>query len=167
MIADISRRPMRSVTAAMLLGVVLSSGCRHRATPAPAPAPAKWEYCWWTVLVTTLPLDSVATRFERAFLATGHTGVNRMRIADTAWTLAGLAPIDSVTRATYSARAVAFRQGDTTRFRYYVAVSPPTDSAANRIALCGTIARAAAIPTMTYRRDPNADDSLAVWNRVP
>ncbi|MEP6691755.1 MAG: hypothetical protein ABJD07_11410 [Gemmatimonadaceae bacterium] len=143
---------------------------------SPLPATSKWEHCWWTVLATLLPPDTVASRFQRAFVAMGQTGATRKHSADTASAHGGPAPLDSLYGgAILESRAVAFRQGDTTRFRYFVAITPPvvaqsaprTVPAPSHIAVCGAIAKAAAVPTLMYRRSPNADDSLPVWTRIP
>jgi hypothetical protein len=152
-------------TALIALAALTSTACRRTpaAAPAPAAAPLDEEYCWWAVLRTTLPPDTVAARFERAFAAVGLAGGGWTRRGDTAWAHAGLPG------ARYASRAVAYRRGDSTHFRYYVAGAPglaPRDSAPNVVALCGRIARAAAIPTSTPA-SPTGDESLSVWRRRP
>lgn len=178
-----SRRPSSSsaFTAALLaLGTALGTGCRHRAAAAPpTPAPATEEYCWWTLLRTSLPPDSVAARFQRGYAAAGLTGAAWTSRADTAWARAGPTPLAGSPGPSYASRAVAFRQGDSTSFRYFVTVAPPASRAGrapaadsgtrwmNHMGLCGTVARAAGVLWSTPRRPPNAEDSLAVWARVP
>jgi hypothetical protein len=127
---------------------------------------------------TSLPPDSVVIHFQRGFALAGMTGGTRVRSADTAWAHAGpTAIVGEPAGGMYEARAVAFLQGDSTLFRSYVAITAPRGGWAQpadsgrlggrRIELCSEIARGAAIASTRPRRDPNAEDSLKVWTRVP
>lgn len=76
--------------------------------------------------------------------------------------------------ATYSARVVAFRQGDTTLFRHFVAVTPPVprrgtpgdapNPAGLRIGFCGALRRAAAVHGAAPGQ-PDGEEKLPVWSR--
>jgi hypothetical protein len=160
--------------------VMLTLACHRQGIVSEAPyerVPSSWTYCWWTLLLTELPPDSVVARFNRAYVATGQLHATSTQHGDTAWTRAGPTPfeVDS-SHATYWSRVVAFRQNDTTRFRYYVAIMPPSrewrqaadssEANSNNIPICARIAKAAAIPTWVPRRDPNWEDSLTVWDRI-
>ncbi len=175
------RRSPSAATVLMMVIAGLSAGCHHRAVTIraqPALAGPSENYCWWTLLRTALPPDSVAARFQLGFTAIGLTGATWTRSADTVWVHAGPTPLErGLTGAMYAGRAVAYRQGDSTNFRYYVAIAPPaqeqaqTGSAGERplpnVELCGQIAQASAIPSSRPRRDPNGEDSLEVWRRRP
>ena len=159
----------RFASAFVMLAALAGAGCRRKpAAAAPTPAPLDEEYCWWAVLRTTLPPDTVAARFERAFAAVGLTGGGWTRQGDTAWAHAG--PTAGQPGAPYASRAVAYRRGDSTHFRYYVGIAAarlaPPDSAPTLIPLCGRIARAAAVPTSTPA-SPTGEESLPVWRRRP
>ena len=169
-----------SLLVAMMLVAVSAIGCqRSRAAvrPTAAAVPTSWEHCWWAVLRTVLPPDSVAVRFHRGFSAAGLSGGTWTQRADTAWAHAGPLALGAGTAAmTYESRAVAYRRGDSTHFRYYVGntrnaagASRPTDSlelGRRRIALCAEIARGAAIP-MSVPRAPTGEEALDVWTRIP
>ena len=124
---------------------------------------------------TPLPVDTVGGRFARAFASVGLTGVRFQRIGDTVLVRGGPTELDDATgRARYASRAVAYQHGDSTRLRWYVAVAPRADGVtadsstlgARTIPFCGQIGKAVAISGfMTH--DPTADDSIAVWDRVP
>lgn len=165
----------------LILTAALAAGCRRRVAAAPARVQLVEEHCWWAVMRSTLPPDSVAARFERAFTAVGLTGAARTRQADTAWAHAGPTLLGGPSGATYAGRAVAYWHGDSTHFRYYLAAGParagraqpaadtvdPSSNPASgrRIALCGEIARAAAIGG-SVPRDPTGDEGLDVWTRT-
>jgi hypothetical protein len=135
------------------------------------------EHCWWAAFRTVLPPDSVAARSARAYTALGLTGARWARLADTAWATAGPTALadgaGGVAGGVYAARVVAFRRGDTTVFRPFVAArargAVGADSAgpgALTISFCGAIGRAAQAGG-TAPRDPEPDDSLAQWRRRP
>jgi hypothetical protein len=105
----------------------------------------------------------------------GFTGSEWQRSADTAWARAGPTPLArGLAGAAYESRAMAYWHGDSTHFRWYVAVAPPPrgwahpdDSlAVNRVGLCGEISRAAAVHGLAPG-SPTGDESLAVWRRRP
>jgi hypothetical protein len=69
---------------------------------------------------------------------------------------------------------VAYRHGDTTRFRHFIAArlpaqATPDDSArlsSRRIGLCGELGRLSATHG-TAPREPNGEETLDVWTRRP
>jgi hypothetical protein len=170
----------RNTTALVLLAGAAFISCRRQTAPVPpAPAVAQWphdEHCWWTSIHTALPVDTVGGRFARAFSSVGLTGIVSQRIGDTVLVRGGPTELlDAKGRALYASRAVAYQLGDSTRFRWYLSVAPRADGAgsvdsSNRgdrsIPFCGQIGKAVAISGM-MTRDPTADDSIAVWDRVP
>jgi len=169
--------------AALLVLVSLGGGCRGPARTAPVPLPSQWQYCWWTVIRSTLPPDSVASRFRRAFITVGLTGVHWTKSADTIWVRAGpvplLPPFDMATDgATYWSRVVAFSHGDSTHFQLYTAITAPprgwghvADSGhiatGHQFAACEAIARAAEVRWIRRLGDPGEEEKLPVWSRVP
>lgn len=175
--------------AAVLLCVVGAGGACHRLVNdvvAPMPPPADWHYCWWTVIRSTLPADTVAAHFRRAFVTVGLRGVRWLRSSDTIWVRAGPAPVlptelpfDTVTHgATYWSRVAVFQAGDSAHFRLYTAIVPPpggwpprTDSSGGPVqhefAACEAIARAAEVRWIRRPGDPGGEERLPVWARVP
>jgi hypothetical protein len=157
---------------------VLGAGCRrHPARTVPIRPQLEEEYCWWAVLRSPLPPDSVAARFQRAFTTVGLTGATWTRSADTAWARAGPTSLGGrYAGATYESRAVAYWRGDSTHFRHYVAIgqrpegwAPAADTVSfggRLIGLCADIARAAAIPT-SVPRTLTGEETLPVWRRRP
>jgi hypothetical protein len=143
-----------------------------RPLPVPAqPAPASDSYCWWTLLRTALPPDTVAQRFEGAYQTLGLGNTSLTHRADTAWACAGPTILeDDPTGASYASTAIAVRQGDSTSFRYFVEITRPssaTSAAPNRIEFCGRVAKAAGISWSRPQRRPNSADSLSVFMRQP
>ena len=163
---------------ATLAASLIGAGCRRRPAPMPAPAPLlDEEYCWWAVLRTALPPDSVAARFERAFTEVGLTGAARASRADTAWAHAGPTLLRGEAAGLYESRAVAYRRGDSTHFRYFVAAArprpedraqpaDPAERGPSPVGFCGQIARTAAIPT-SVPPSPTGEEALPVWTRRP
>jgi hypothetical protein len=170
-----SRAAMISRRVAGLSRVILASiiAC-HRTIPAPMAAiPAGETACWWTLLRTALPPDSVAARFKGAFATLGLHDVNQSKNGDTIRVAAFPIPTDS---GSFGSRAVAFPQADSTNFRFYVmpsSISRRSKSSAakagpssDELESCANIARAAAIHWSTPGRSPNAEDSLTVWREA-
>jgi hypothetical protein len=124
---------------------------------------------------TPLPVDTVGGRFTRAFASIGLTDITSRRIGDTVLVRGGPTELAGASgRALYASRAVAYQHGDSTRLRWYTSVAPRADGAtadssnlgARTIPFCGQIGKAVAISGfMTH--DPTAEDSIAVWDRVP
>jgi hypothetical protein len=173
-------------TSVVLAFGALVAACHHPAAiaPAPIPLPGAWQHCWWTAMRATLPVDSVASAFRRAFVTVGQSGVHWTRSADTIFVRAGPAPLlpldvsfDTASYgATYWARAVAFKQGDSTHFRVYVAIvtpakgwAHPTDSLHTQRLLptCQVIANAVHFRWIRRAGDPGDEEKLPVWSRVP
>ncbi|MDQ6827261.1 MAG: hypothetical protein M3081_00160 [Gemmatimonadota bacterium] len=167
-------RRYRSLAALpMVLAAIMAAGCQRKVVSAPSPMATSWDHCWWTVMQSALPLDTVAARFERGFTVVGMTGVTVARSGDTAWVHAGPTPLgDYPMGSPWQMRAVAYRHGDSTRFRYFVgsdqqarASDPPTDSSettSQRIGLCTAVSKATAIRWLAPR-EPNGEETLAVW----
>lgn len=171
------RRPFASVTVLATLIGALHGGCRHPARTTPTPTEPAEGYCWWAVFRTPLPPDTVAARFAQAFTSLGLTGATWSHRADTALAHAGPTVLDGPRGGgTYAARVVAYRHGDTTRFRHFVAITPPPRGwappadrvrpAGRHISFCGEIGRAAQTHG-TAPREPNGEEKLDVWQRRP
>src|SRR3982750_4613973 len=52
---------------------------------SPTPVSQNEEHCWWAVYRTSLPLDTVANRFARAFASIGFAPSTPSQVGDTAW----------------------------------------------------------------------------------
>jgi hypothetical protein len=156
----------RTATLIMLLAV-LSAGCRsHPVVTTPETARLSEEYCWWAVMRSPLPPDSVAARFQGAFTSVGLTSSTWTRSADTAWAHAGPTALAGASGAMYESRVVAYWHGDSTHFRHYVSMARQPGNSANKIALCQEIGRAAAVPT-SVPREPTGEEALKLWTRIP
>ena len=173
-------------TTTMISLFLLGVGCRRPPETAVVPASISEGYCWNTVYRTDLVPDTVAFHFQRAFGALGLTNTTWSARGDTAWSHGGPTRIDGDRGgATYEARVVAYRTGDSTHFRHFVSVTPPpegwplgADSSAlngHRYALgpstrligfCGEVGRAAQVHG-TAAREPDPEASLEVWKRAP
>jgi hypothetical protein len=163
---------MRFIAFRILINVattgMLAVGC-SRPKPTTAAAPIPWphdHYCWWSAFRTTLPPDSVSTRFARALTAMGLEPPRTGSRADTTWAEAG--PTTSADYATpdlYAARIVAFRHGDSTRFRAFVA-TPAIDSGGAVIQFCAELLRTAKLAGLAPRAQ-EPDDTLSLWRRRP
>ena len=137
------------------------------------------EYCWHAVFQTVYSPDTTAARFERALRLLGLVNAHVGRLADTAWASAGPSVLDGEQgRATYAARVVAYRHGDSTHFRHYVAVGvPPRGAASNgddvnaaslQIPFCGKLSQIAELHG-TAPQWPNGrgEETLSVWRARP
>ena len=165
-----------------LLGV----GCHRPPEMAVVPASKNEGYCWNTVFRTDLTPDTVAVHCQQAFGALGLTNTTWSARGDTAWSHGGPTRIERETGpATYEARVVAYRMGDSTHFRHFVSVTPPPEGrpvgsdsgtvngyryglspSTRKIAFCGDLGRAAQVHG-TAAREPDPEASLEVWKRVP
>jgi hypothetical protein len=152
---------------------------------ASVPVPANWQHCWWTVIRSTLPADTVAADFRRAFVTVGLANIHWTRSGDTIWVRGGPAPLlpsdlpfDTASYgATFWSRAVAFPQKDSTHFRLYVAIVPPvggwpravpaSSSVHSGIPACEAVARASGVRWIKRAGDPGDEEKLPVWSRVP
>ena len=161
------RQAIHFVTLAVI--GTLSGGC-HRSTAQTATKPSLWpteEHCWWARQRTAAPPDSVAVRYARAFATLGLSGAGWSHQADTAWAEGGptvLSRSDGTGR--YAARVVAYRRGDTTFVRPFVAIRSDGEAGDGRLAIpfCGD-AMIAAHAGLTSPREEEPDDSLPVWRR--
>jgi hypothetical protein len=161
------------VAAALLaLAALPFASCHPTVTTSRVAAQPAEQFCWWTILRTALPPDSVAARFEHAYTVLGLSGAVSSHVADTAWTHAGPTVLgDGSTGATYASRLVAIRDGDSTNFRYAVEMTGPPradeqSAGGDNLEFCGAIAHAAAIRWSRPARRPNAEDSLEVWTHM-
>ncbi|MFL5562483.1 MAG: hypothetical protein ACJ79K_13500 [Gemmatimonadaceae bacterium] len=177
------KRYGRCVALLFAVGGTLA-GCRHRPSDAAPEAGLVAENpCWWTVFRSPLPLDTVAHNLVAAFRTLGLTDPALTQQGDTILAHAGPTRLDDRFGATYSARMVAFRRGDTTLYRYFVTASPPSggwppaydtvtmdgrgvsvNPAASQIGLCQAIASTAQNHG-TAPPAPNGEESLTVWRR--
>jgi hypothetical protein len=155
---------------ASLTVVALSSAsCRHQiplAGATPNAVSLQEEYCWWAVVRSPLPPDSVVARFARAFVEVGLHDERRASVGDTAWVAAGPSPLPGGTLA--MSRVVAFRAGDSTHFRHFIGIAAraanDSESPSPLTGLCRDIARAAAVGAVAPR-DPTGGESRSVWSR--
>jgi hypothetical protein len=147
--------------------IALSSGC-HRSRVQSESSPLIWpaeEHCWWAALRTELTPDSVAERYARAYRTLALSDVGSSRQADTAWAQGGPTSLPRAAgTAPYAARVVAYRRGDTTLVRGFVATQPNDGSLV--IPFCGDVLREAKAQT-TAPRGEERDDSMPVWRRRP
>jgi hypothetical protein len=155
---------------ALLLGVgALSAGC-HRSRAETVSTPTSWpeeDHCWWAAHRTAIPPDSVAVRYAQAFATLGLSGAGWSHQADTAWAEGGPAVLARPAgTGLYAARVVAYRRGDTTFVRPFLAVRSAGEVNAGRLAIefCGDAIRAAKAG-LTAPREEERDDSLPVWRR--
>ena len=165
------RSPLVLNASLLAVATALIAGC-HRTIAQTANEPVVWpteEYCWWAPLRTTMLPDSVAARYSRAYATLGLTGAGWSHEADTAWAEAGPTVLErAASRAVYAARVVAYRRGDTTLVRPFVAVRSDDSASVGSLSIpfCGDVIRAAHAST-TQPRDDEKDDKLPLWRRRP
>lgn len=147
--------------AASALAISLAA-CHRARLPAPAPAVMEENACWWAVIRTGNPVDTVTARFARAFADLGFASLASSRIADTAWVNAAPSVLPGYPGGAVSARVVAYRLGDSTHFRTFIAT--PGWTGAQTIPLCQAIARTAAVGAV-IPRNPDGEELLGVWQR--
>ena len=121
------------------------------------------DHCWWAVYRTSLPLDTVADRFARAFTSIGFAPSAPSQVGDTAWINAGPSRLSGYEGRPIEARMVAYRVGDSTHFRTFVATGT---GASQAIELCQQISKAAPVGGVTLR-EPDGEEKLSVWRRRP
>ena len=177
--------PLRRSHAAVLavIGTAGVASCRRPEPVAPVPLTLKEQYCWWAVFRTALPPDSVALHFVDAFRALGLQDGAWTQRGDTVWAHSAPTTLPGWYRATVRARVVAYRVGDSTHFRHFVAVAPPSggwpppyDSvtsdgrhvtlspSGSPTGFCGTLGRAARVHG-TAPPDPDGEEKLELWTR--
>lgn len=138
-------------------------GCHRTRQSLLAPAALREDYCWWTAYRTSLPLDTVARRFDGALAAIGLMPSVISRAGDTVWVHAGPSVLPNYAGSPIGARVVAYQAGDSTHFRIFIARA---DSSLDHIRLCQQITRAAAV-TAFAPREPDGEEKLDVWKRRP
>ena len=165
-------RYRRLPTAILLaLTAALSAAC-HRSTIQTASTPTSWpeeEHCWWAPLRTAVSPDSVALLYARAYATLRLSGAVWTHQADTAWAEAGPTVLSRPEGSgLYAARVVAYRRGDTTFVRPFVAVRPDDGVNAGHLSIpfCGDAIRTARAGT-TAPSAEEPDESLPVWRRRP
>jgi hypothetical protein len=159
------------VTLLLAITSALSAGC-HRPGAQTTSTALAWpadEHCWWSPFRTVMAPDSVAARYARAYATLGLSETGWSHQADTAWAQAAPTALSRPAgTGVYAARVVAYRRGDTTLVRPFVAVK--TDGVVNTgsltIQFCGDITREAKAMTTTPRNG-EPDDSAPVWRRRP
>jgi hypothetical protein len=164
-----------------ILSSCILVGCRHRAEPMDAPTamtrPHVREYCWWAVLRSSRSPDSVGARFKRAYEELELSTVSTGRWGDTVWAHAGPSRVSTrMTNASYESGALAYALGDSTHFRYFVAITAPpggwirrsdsVEATKGDIDFCTDIARHAAIG-WTAPNEPAGEESLPLWSADP
>jgi len=156
-------RPLATLGATAL---AVAAACHRRvsATPTPMLAWPAEGHCWWAAYRTTMPPDSVVTRFEGALASIGFSARRSGSLGDTAWAQGGPSTLERPHAGTYAARVVAIRMGDSTQFRPFVAVD--TTDGARLIEMCGEIMRRAAFHA-SVPREQEPDDSTPRWRRRP
>lgn len=172
-------------TACAVTTVTLAAAChRHASVSAAVPAALEETPCWWTVFRSALPLDTVATHLVSAFRTLGLTDASSSQAGDTIRAEAGPTRLEDRFGATYSARMVAFRRGDSTLYRYFVVVAPPpggwppthdsvtatgahisVNPAGSVIGFCTAIASRSQNHG-TAPKAPDGEESLPVWRRI-
>jgi hypothetical protein len=153
------RASPRAVFTAISLGVSVYACNPSRPEVAVVPVSLQEEYCWWAVYRTSLPLDTVADRFARAFTSIGFAPSPPSQVGDTAWINVGPSRLSGYEGRPIEARMVAYRAGDSTHFRTFVATGE-----SQAIELCQQISRAAPVGGVTLR-EPDGEEKLSVWRR--
>jgi len=151
--------------------MLFATGCHHAAPPGAAPLTIPDDYCWHAVFRTSLAPDTVAHRFERAFTGLGLTNASTTTRGDTAWSHAGPTRLAGEWGdALYAARVVAYRVADSTHFRHFVGIAPPSgdtlNTTARLITFCGALGRATQVHG-TAPREPDGEEALELWKRRP
>ena len=163
-------RNHRGISALFAAGVMIA-GCHGAIAPSSPAAISDGESaCWWTLVRTAVPPDSVAVRFKSAYATLGLQDIVSSGSADTTTVVARPSLGEG---ANFGSRVVAYRQGDSTSLRFYVeawparmtskATADTPGSRSDELESCSTVARAAGIKWSTPRRRPNGQDSLPVW----
>ncbi|HUQ20688.1 MAG TPA: hypothetical protein VM099_13820 [Gemmatimonadaceae bacterium] len=153
----------------VLLGIaVLIIGCHHQ-PPKLLAERLPEEHCWWAVMRSPMPLDSVAESFARSFRSVGLTGVSSKRIADSVWVSAGPTFLAQRGGGTYASRFVGYWDGTNTHFRQFVSfVASPGDTIRDgrTIPFCGATAGATGVIAV-IPHEPTGEESLPLWTRIP
>ena len=160
----LSRYGIRIASPLAVLTVISLGISVYACNPSPpkvsvVPVTLKEDHCWWAVYRTSLPLDTVANRFARAFTSIGFSPSGPSQVGDTAWINVGPSRISGYEGRPIEARMVAYRAGDSTHFRTFVATGE-----SQAIALCQQISQAAPVGGVTLR-EPDGEEKLSVWRR--
>jgi hypothetical protein len=155
---------MRIASSLAVLTVISLGVSLYGCHPSPrrvsvVPVSLKEDHCWWAVYRTSLPLDTVASRFARAFTSIGFAPSAPTQLGDTAWINVGPSRLSGYEGRSIEARMVAYRAGDSTHFRTFVVTGE-----SQAIELCQQISRAAPVGGVTLR-EPDGEEKLSVWRR--
>jgi hypothetical protein len=150
-----------AVMTAISLGLSVSACNSSPPRVSVVPVSLKEEHCWWAVYRTSLPLDTVVNRFAAAFTSIGFAPSEPSQVGDTAWINVGPSRLSGYEGRPIEARMVAYRAGDSTHFRTFVATS-----GSQAISLCQQISQAAPVGGVTLR-EPDGEEKLSVWRRHP
>jgi hypothetical protein len=155
---------MRIASPFAVLTVISLSFSAHACNHSPpqvalVPVSLKEEHCWWAVYRTSLPLDTVANRFAAAFTSIGFAPSAPSQVGDTAWINVGPSSLPGYEGRPIEARMVAYRAGDSTHFRTFVATGE-----SKAIQLCQQISQSAPVGGVTLR-EPDGEEKLSVWRR--
>ena len=166
----LSRLYCRSSASLLVATTLLVSGCHHQAPVLTPTAALREEHCWWAVVRSPLPIDTVTARFERAFSSLGLTGISTKRVSDSSWVRGGPTALAQRGGGTYTSRVVAYSDGQSTHFRQYVALVPSASDSLNAgartISFCGSTGQAANVQAI-IPREPTGEESLKLWTREP
>jgi hypothetical protein len=136
-------------------------GCHHvRPADPVAPMALREQHCWWAVVKTAYPLDTVVDRFTNAFVSVGFKRPRTLRVGDSAWVNAGEAPLPVLEGRWAGARVASYQSGDSTHYRIFVAM--PDSSGPGPISLCQRISNAAPLAAVTVR-EPDGEEKMSVW----
>jgi hypothetical protein len=155
----------------LVLATALSAGCHHPAAQTAVTPRASLEegHCWWAAYRSAMPPDSVAAHYAQAYTTLGLAGAGWSQQGDTAWAQAEPTRLSRPAgTGTFAARVVAYRRGDSTFLRPFVAVRTEGDGngGAMSIEFCGDVSRASHVAA-AGPRDEEPDDSLPLWRRRP
>src|SRR3954470_3413700 len=140
------------------LGVSLY-GCHPSPRQVSAtPVAPNEEHCWWAVYRTSLPSTPLPID-SRAFTSIGFAPSPPSQVGDTAWINVGPSRLSGYEGRLIEARMVAYRAGDSTHFRTFVATGE-----SQAIELCQQISRAAPVGGVALR-EPDGEEKLSVWRR--
>lgn len=150
--------------------IVLSGVSCHHQSQSPGPTTATEQHCWWAVMRSALPLESVAVRFAGAFSSAGLTSVSIKRVGDSVWIHGGPTALAQFAGNVFDTRVVGYWDGSNTHFRQFVSELPSTSASVGQahqtIPFCGASLEAANVQAIVPK-EPTGEESLKLWTRVP